>query len=137
MPVRFRRAALAAALTAVAVAVPAAAFASGAGSSAAKPAHSPVSLKIKSAAGTSTAGAASQPSAALAASAGLDRSRLDTGLAAAKRAGGNDAAGITAFAQAAGVSRATAQRIVYAVFADGGTGATAGIKESGAGRRTR
>jgi len=55
-------------------------------------------------------------------------------LTAAKRAGGNNAAGITNFAQAAGVSHATAQRIVSAVFGQGGTGAVGRRKQSGAGR---
>jgi hypothetical protein len=134
MPVRLHRAAFAAVLTAAAVAVPVAAFASGPGSPAAKPAHSPATLTIKPAAGTSTSAAAPQPSAALAGSAGISQSRLDTGLAAAKRGGGNNAAGITAFARAAGVSRATAQRIVYAVFGNSGTGAVNRMKGNGAGR---
>ncbi|MGH3288174.1 MAG: hypothetical protein ACRDPD_26415 [Streptosporangiaceae bacterium] len=51
MPVRYRRAAVAAVMTAVAVAVPVAAFASSPGSPATKPAHSPATLKTKPAAG--------------------------------------------------------------------------------------
>ena len=134
MPVRYRRAALAAVPTAAAVAVPVAAFASGPGSPTTKSAHSATTLKTKSAAGASRSPVASQLSAALASSAGISQSRLDMGLEAAKRAGGNDSGGITDFAQAAGVSHATAQRIVYAVFGKGGTGALDRIKESGAGR---
>jgi hypothetical protein len=128
------RAALAAVLTAVAVAVPVAAFASGPGSPATKPAHSATTLKTKSAAGAGGPAAGSRLSAALASSAGISQSRLDTGLAAAKRAGGGNPAGITGFAQAAGVSPATAQRIVYAVFGKVGAGALDRTKESGAGR---
>jgi hypothetical protein len=131
---RYRRAALAAVLTAAAVAVPVSAFASGPGSPATKPAHPATTLKTKSAARASRPAAAPQLSAALASSAGISQSRLDTDLASAKRAGGTDAAGITDFAQAAGVSHATAQRIVYAVFGKGGTGALDRTKESGAGR---
>jgi hypothetical protein len=126
MPVRFRRAAVAALLTAAAVAVPAAAFASGPGSPATKPAHSPAALKTKPAAGASRSADTSQPSAALASSAGISQGQLDTGLAAAKRAGGSNAAGITAFAQAAGVSDATAQWVVDAVFGTAGQGKQAG-----------
>ena len=53
---------------------------------------------------------------ALASSAGISMSRLQAGLVAAKQAGGNNAAGIAAFTAAAGVSNATAHRIVDAVF---------------------
>jgi hypothetical protein len=134
MHVQYRRAALAAVLTAAAVAVPVAAFASGPGSPPTKSVHSPIRLKTKSAAGASNSGAASQLSGALAASAGISQSGLDTGLAAAKRAGGDTSAGITDFAQAAGVSHATAQRIVYAVFGKSGAGAPDRIKEGGSGR---
>jgi predicted enzyme related to lactoylglutathione lyase len=152
MPVRYRRAAFAAVLTAAAVVVPVAAFASGPGSpaakpapsaatpapsaatpasSAAKPAPSATTLKAKSAAGASNSAAISPSSGALASSAGISQSRLDAGLAAAKRAGGNTSAGIAGFAQAAGVSHATAQRIVFAVFGNDGSGARDRIKKSG------
>jgi hypothetical protein len=60
--------------------------------------------------------AATSQMRALASSAGISESRLDAGLVAAKRARGNNPAGIAAFARAAGVSHATAQRIVSAVF---------------------
>jgi hypothetical protein len=132
MPVQYRRVAVAAALTAVVAALPVAAFASG--SPGTKPGHpqttlkTPATPKTKAAAGASGSADPSQPSAALARSAGISQSRLDTGLTAAKRAGGRNAAGITAFAQAAGVSPATAQRIVDTVF---GTGKQAGSKLTG------
>jgi hypothetical protein len=122
MLVRYRRAAVAAVLTAAAVAVPAAAFASGPGSPAAKSAQSPAALNSKPAAGASGSADTSQLSAALASSAGISQGRFDTGIAAAKRAGGSNAAGITAFAQAAGVSHATAQRIVCSLFGTAGKG---------------
>jgi hypothetical protein len=54
--------------------------------------------------------------AALAASAGISADRLQAGLTAAKRAGGNTPAGIAAFAASAGVPQATALRIMQAVF---------------------
>ena len=75
----------------------------------------------KSKAGHPAAIASAAPSqlAALAASAGISTDRLQAGLAAANRAGGNTAAGIAAFAASAGVSHATAQRIVHAVCARG------------------
>ena len=134
MPVRYRRAAFAAVLTAAAVVVPVAAFASGPGSPAAKSAPSATALKTKSAAGASNSAATSQLSGALASSAGISQSRLDAGLADAKRAGGNTSAGIAGFAQAAVVSHATAQRIVFAVFGNDGSGARDRIKKSGAER---
>jgi hypothetical protein len=107
MSVRHRRLVVAGVLAATAIAVPAAALASGAGSPSGKPAPSP------SAVGKS-AGLSELP--ALAASARISASRLQAGLVAAKQAGGNSAAGIAAFAASTGVSTATAQRIVYAVF---------------------
>ncbi len=135
MPVTYGRIAIAGVLTAAAVAVPAAAFATGSGSPAPKPAHSSTTLKAKRAEAEATKpahssttlkakrakaeaakSAATSQMHALASSAGISESRLSTGLVAAKRAGGNSAAGIAAFARAAGVPPATAQRIVYAVF---------------------
>jgi hypothetical protein len=133
MLVRYRRTALAAAMTAAAIAVPVAAFASGPGSPAPKPGHPATAVNTKPA-GISRPAAGSQPSGALASPGGISQSRLDKGLAAAKRAGGNNAAGITSFAQAAGVSHATAQRIVSFVFGKGGTGALGRIKSRGARR---
>jgi hypothetical protein len=62
--------------------------------------------------------AQSQPTsfAATAHKLGISVAQLQNGLFAAKRAGGNSAGGIVAFARAAGVSRATAQRAITAVF---------------------
>jgi hypothetical protein len=116
MSVLHRRLAVAAVITATAIAVPAAALASGSGSPSGKPAPS----------SASSAGASKSPTksptrsrlAALAASAGISTDRLQAGLIAAKRAHGNTAAGIAAFAASTGSSDATAQRIVHAVFGD-------------------
>jgi hypothetical protein len=71
----------------------------------------PASAKGPAASGSKSA-AVSQLSA-LAASAGISVSRLQAGLAAMKRAGGNTSAGIAAFAAATGVSHATAQRVLH------------------------
>ena len=68
---------------------------------------------------------------ALASSAGISVSRLESGLVAAKRAGGNNAAGIAAFAAAAGVPNATAHRIVDAVFGADGTRSLTGPAATG------
>jgi hypothetical protein len=54
---------------------------------------------------------------ALAASAGITESRLESGLVAVKQAGGNTAAAVTGFARATGVSPAAAQRIINSIFA--------------------
>jgi hypothetical protein len=116
MPVTYGRIAIAGVLTAAAVAVPAAVFASGSGSQAPKPAQSSATLQAKRAKAEAAKPAASRQMHALASSAGISGSRLSTGLFAAKRAGGNSTAGIAAFARAAGVPPATAQRIVSAVF---------------------
>jgi hypothetical protein len=82
---------------------------------AAKSAHSSTTLTAKRAKAVAKSAATSQMRG-LASSAGISESRLEAGLAAAKRARGNNPAGIAAFAWAAGVSPATAQRIVSAVF---------------------
>jgi AraC-like DNA-binding protein len=138
MPVPYRRLAVAGVLTAAVVAVPVATFASGSGLPGAKPAHSSTTLqakrakteatkpapssttlKAKRAKAEATKSAATSQMHALASSAGISVSRFDAGLVAAKRAGGSSAAGVAAFARAAGVSPATAQRIVYAVFGKG------------------
>jgi hypothetical protein len=108
MPLTHRRLAVAGILTATAIAVPAAALAAGSDSPHPKPQHPAATATGKS------GGAPNLP--ALASSAGITVDRLETGLSAAKRAGGNNAAGIAAFAAAAGVSNATAQRIVVTVF---------------------
>jgi len=120
MPVLRHRLAIAGVITAAAVTVPAAALASGSGSPPGKPAP-PQACAVgacQSKAGHPAAITSAAPSqlAALAASAGISTDRLQAGLAAAKRAGGNTAAGIAAFAASAGVSHTTAQRIVDAVF---------------------
>jgi hypothetical protein len=116
MPVPSRRVAVAGLLTAAAVAVPVAALASGSDSPGAKPPHSSAALTTKSAEARAAKSAAASQLSALASFAGISVSRLDAGLAAAKRARGNNAAGVAAFARAAGASPATAQRIVDAVF---------------------
>ncbi len=122
------RLAIAGIVTATAVAVPVAALASGPGS----PAGKPSPTQVSSSAGKSPA-PASAAERALAASAGISVARLEAGLGAAKQAGGNTAGGVAAFAATTGVSRATAQRVVNAVFgsaaagekAPSGTGASA------------
>ena len=120
MSVRNRRLAIAGVITAAAIAVPPAAYAAGSGSPSGKPSPSQTcaTSACKSKAGHPAAGKSAVPSQlpALAASAGISMDRLQAGLAAAKGAGGNTAAGIAAFAASAGVSHATAQRIVHAMF---------------------
>src|SRR5260370_5572332 len=111
MLVRHHRLAIAGVLTATAIAVPAAALASGSGSPSGKPAPPQAS-----AASASKAAAGRSQLPALAASAGISVSRLQAGLVAAKGVGGNTAASIAAFAASTGVSHATAQRVVYALF---------------------
>jgi hypothetical protein len=111
MLVRYHRLAVAGVITAVAIAVPAAALASGSGSPSGKPAPPQAS-----AASASKSAAARSQLTALAVSAGISVSRLQAGLVAAKRGGGNTAAGIAAFAASTRVSHATATRIVHAVF---------------------
>jgi hypothetical protein len=107
MPITHRRLAVAGILTAAAIAVPAAALAAGSDSPHPKPQH-PV--------GASGSSEPAPNMTALAKSAGISVSRLEAGLVAAKQAGGNTTAGITAFAAATGVSNATAHRIVVTVF---------------------
>jgi hypothetical protein len=124
MSVRNRRLAVAGVITVAAMAVPPAALAYGSGSPSGKPAppRACATSACKSEASHAAAARSAAWSAAgsrlpaLAASAGIGTDRLRAGLAAAKRAGGNTAAGIAAFASSAGVSHATAQRIVQAVF---------------------
>jgi hypothetical protein len=107
------RLAVAGVITAATIAVPVAALASGPGSPSGKPTPPQSSAAIAS----KSAVARSEQSqlTALAASAGISVSRLQTGLAAMKHAGGDTAAGIAAFAASAGVSHATAQRAADAV----------------------
>ena len=104
-----RRLAIAGLIAATAIAVPTAALASGSGS----PSPQPAAPQASAAAGKSAA----QPQLpALAATAGISTDRLQAGLVAMKRAGGNTPAGIAAFAASAGVTSATAQHIADAVF---------------------
>jgi hypothetical protein len=105
------RLATAGVITATAIAVAAAALTSGSGSPSGKPAPPQAS-----AASASKSAAPRSQLTALAASAGISVSRLQAGLGTAKRAGGNTAASIAAFAASTGVSHATAQRVVYALF---------------------
>jgi hypothetical protein len=129
MFVRNRRLAIAGVITAAAIAVPPAAYAAGSGSPSGKPsppqacATSACKSKASHAAGKS---AVPSQLPALAAAAGISMDRLQAGLGAAKRAGGNTAEGIAAFAASAGVSHATAQRIVQAVFGTRIEGKTGG-----------
>jgi len=128
MLVRYHRLAVAGVALAAAIAVPTATLASGSGSPAGKTAASQAaaaSAKKQAAAASAKKRApavgakkseAQSQLPALAASAGISVNRLQAGLVAAKRAGGNTPASITAFAASAGVPHATAQRVVYAVF---------------------
>jgi hypothetical protein len=117
------RLAIAGVVTATAVAVPAVALASGSGSPQGKPA-SPQSSATSAAKST----AATSPPTALSGSAGINPNRLQAGLAAAKQAGGNTAAGVAAFAAATGTSHATAQRVVDAGFGTEANTRTAGCR---------
>lgn len=116
MPSTHRRVAVAGVLTAAAIAVPAAALAAGSDTPHPKPPHAGATA---SASGKSEA--APPDLSRLASSAGISVSRLEAGLVAAKQAGGNNPAGITACAAAAGVSHATAHRIVATVFGSADT----------------
>lgn len=114
------RLATAGVITAAAIAVPAAALASGSGSPSGKPASPQAcaasACRSKARHATATQSPTRSQFGGLAASAGISTGRLQAGLVAAKRAGGNSAAGVAAFAASTGVSHATAQRIVQAVF---------------------
>jgi hypothetical protein len=130
------RLAVAGVMTATAIAVPAAALASGPGSPSGKPtppaASAPSASKSPQApapSSSATKSAAESPSA-LAASAGISVSQLQAGLRAAKQAGGNTAAAVAAFGAATGVSQATAQRVVTAVFGTSTTGKPKPMKSS-------
>src|SRR5215472_15249909 len=133
MLARKHRLAVAGLATATAIAIPTAALASG--SPSAKPSPPQAS-----------AGGPGKPAPhdqlpALAAAAGISVDRLQAGLIAMKRAGGDTPAGIAAFAAAAGVTTATAQRVADAVFgsqADSGPNgakpAPPGASEAGRGK---
>ena len=104
-----RRLAIAGLIAATAIAVPTAALASGSGSPSPKPAPPQASAAASK--------SAAQPQLpALASKAGISTDRLQAGLVAMKRAGGDTPAGIAAFAASAGVTSATAQQIADAVF---------------------
>jgi hypothetical protein len=109
-------------VAAAAIGVPGSALAIGSAGSGSKSAHPPAA----------TAPAAKlRDLSGLAASAGITTSRLQTGLEAAKHAGANTPAGVAAFARAAGVSAATAQRIVSSVFGPrGDSGLTSAAAEA-------
>ena len=81
--------------------------------------------------------AAAPPLHALAASAGITVGRLQAGLEAMKRAGGNTPTGIAAFAAATGVSHATARRVVDAVTGTASSGKPApSAASAGSGRKS-
>jgi hypothetical protein len=131
------RLAVAGVMTATAIALPAAALASGPGSPSGKPtppaASAPSASKSPQAPvpspSASKSASADSPST-LAASAGISVNQLQAGLRAAKQAGGNTAAAVAAFAAATGVSQATAQRVVVAVFGTSTTGKPRPMKSS-------
>src|ERR1700677_4402518 len=139
MLARNRRLAAAGLIAAAAIAVPTAALASGSGSPSPKPAPAQASAAAaasksaarskagsgspspKPAPAQASAAAAGKSAAqpqlpALAASAGISADRLQAGLVAMKRAGGNTPSGIAAFAASARVTNATARQIADAVF---------------------
>jgi hypothetical protein len=137
------RLAVAGVMTVTAIAVPAVALASGPGSPSGQPtppaASAPSASKspqapVPSPSASKSASAQSRLNA-LAASAGISVSQLETGLRAAKQAGANTAAGVAAFAAATGVSHATAQRVITAVFGTPTNGKPAPMKSSGEGAR--
>jgi hypothetical protein len=134
------RLAVAGVMTATAIAVPAVALASGPGAPSGKPtppaASAPSASKSPQAPAPSPSPSASKSASAqsqlnaLAASAGISVSQLETGLRAAKQAGANTAAAVAAFAAATGVSHATAQRVITAVFGTSTSGKPTPMKSS-------
>jgi hypothetical protein len=115
MLARNRRLAIAGLIAAAAIAVPTAALASQSGSPSPKTAPPPACAGPgKSAAPIESAAPTRLPK--MAAAAGISADRLQAGLMAMKRAGGDTPAGIAAFAASAGVTKATAQRIADDVF---------------------
>jgi hypothetical protein len=100
----------AAVVTATAIGVPGSALAIGSAVKGPKPSSVPAATSpVSKAQGLSDL-------SGLASSAGITVSRLQSGLIAAKQAGGNSASAVAAFARATGVSPATAHRVVYSVF---------------------
>jgi hypothetical protein len=120
MLVPHRRLVIAGVIAATVIAAPAAALASGSGSPSGKSAPPQACAASACTSKASHADATKSPTrsslAALAASAGISTDRLRAGLLSAKRADGNTGAAIAAFAASTGVSHATAERIVHAVF---------------------
>jgi hypothetical protein len=96
-------------VAAAAIGVPSSAMAIGSGPSAPKSTTAPAAAAASKSPGLSGL-------SALAASAGITESRLQSGLVAAKEAGGNTTQAVTQFARSTGVPLATAQRIVGSVF---------------------
>lgn len=139
MSVLQRRVAVAGVITATAIALPAAALAAGPGSPSGKasPPSSAPAAASKPAPPPGSSRPAKSPGAAqsqlnrLAAEAGISVSQFEDGLRAVKQAGGNTPAGVAAFAAATGVSQATAQRVVDAVFGTHPQPAGKGSKDSG------
>lgn len=131
------RLAVAGVMTATAIAVPAVALASGPGAPSGKPTPPAASASasktpqapVPSPSASKSASAQSQLNA-LAASAGISVSQLENGLRATKQVGANTAAGVAAFAAATGVSDATAQRVITAVFGTPTNGKPAPMKSS-------
>src|SRR5262249_20872688 len=87
--------------------------------------------KSGSGAGASVKSEPGRDMTALASSAGISVSRLESGLVAATRAARLNAAGSTSFAAAAGVPNATAHRVVDAVFGTDGTRSLTGPAATG------
>jgi hypothetical protein len=115
MLARNRRLAMAGLIAAAAIAVPTGAFASESGSPSAKPTSPPACAgPTKSAAPGKSAAPSRLPQ--MAAAAGISADRLQAGLIAMKRAGGDTPAGIAAFAASADVTNSTAQQIADDVF---------------------
>jgi hypothetical protein len=118
---RNRHLAIAGLIAAAAIAVPTAALASASGSPSPKPAPPPACAGPSKSAAAAKSAAAGKSAARsrlpeMAAAAGISADRLQAGLIAMKRAGGDTPAGIAAFAASAGVTTATAQRIADDVF---------------------
>jgi hypothetical protein len=113
----------AAVVLAAGIGVPGSALALGSGGAGSKPTTSPAAATAaaaKTPASSELSAPVSKPGlpnlSALAASAHISESRLQAGLEAAKKAGGNTMSGVAAFARTTGVSTATAQRIVSSVI---------------------
>ena len=86
---------------------------SGTPADAGSPSPKPAPPQASAARASKSAGQSQLP--ALAASAGISNDRLQAGLGAMKRAGGNTPSGVAAFAASAGATSAIAQQIADAV----------------------